>query len=160
MKTVPLTKGKFALVDDADYEAVSQFKWYAVKIGRRFYAIRPIRKPDGQKTTQYMHRFLMPGVAEVDHIDGDGLNNSREKNLRSVTRQQNLQGFQRQRLGKTSKFRGVCWCRTYSKWLVRIKVDRRNIHVGYFEEELDAARARDAAARKYFGEGASLNFNS
>lgn len=77
MKTIPLTRGLVALVDDADYEAVSQFKWRAVKNGRRFYAKRTIPKAFGIASGhfQFLHQFLMPGVARVDHRDGNGLNN-------------------------------------------------------------------------------------
>lgn len=158
MKTIPLTQGKVALVDDADYAAVSQFKWCAMKIGRRFYAVRNVRRPDGKVANQYMHRFLMPGAAEVDHINGDGLNNSRENNLRSVTTRQNRQAFKRKAAGKTSKFRGVSWRKERGKWRAHIQVYGKFVHLGTFSNEIDAARAYDAAALKYFGEFAHLNF--
>lgn len=157
MKTIPLTQGKVALVDDADYEAVSQFKWCALKIGRRFYAVRNVRRPDGKIANQYMHRFLMPGAPEVDHRDGDGLNNQRN-NLRPATSQQNHQGFKSKAAGKTSKFRGVSWRKERQKWRGHIQVDGKFVHLGSFKNEEDAARAYDAAARKYFGEFASPNF--
>lgn len=153
MKTIPLTQGQVALVDDADYEAVSQFKWYFNK----GYAARNILKPDGKRSIQYLHRFLMPGVAEVDHRDGNKLNDQRE-NLRSVTHQQNCQGSCRKRPGSTSKFRGVTWNKQCGKWQSQIMVDGKNICLGWFTEEAASARARDVAAIKYCGPSAHLNF--
>lgn len=158
MKTVLLTQGKVALIDDADYAVVSQFKWCAVKNGERFYAARNIRKPNGKQKLQYLHQFLLPGVGKIDHRDGNSLNDQRY-NLRPATTRQNAQGVQRKRPGTTSKFRGVCWHKTALKWLTQIRVDGHKIHLGLFENESDAARAYDAAARKYFGDFASLNFN-
>lgn len=158
MKLIPLTQGKFAMVDDADYESVNAHKWFAMEHGREFCAARNILRPDGKRRVQYMHRFLMPGVAEVDHKNGDALNNSREKNLRPVTHQQNMRGFRRKAIGKTSRFRGVSWDRSRFKWKAEIEVDGKRKFLGRFDSEEDAARARDAAARKYFGDGAHLNF--
>lgn len=157
MKEIPLSQGKVALVDDADYEAVNIHKWYALKIGYTFYAVRNILKPDGKRTTQYLHQFLMPGVPRVDHRDGNGLNNWRE-NLRPATHKQNLRGFCHKMTGTSSKFRGVCWHKKALKWEARIVVNGHKIHLGLFSVETDAARARDVAALKYYGEGAQLNF--
>lgn len=75
---VLLTQGKVALVDDADYEAVSRFKWHARKAGRDFCAARNVTMPDGKRATQYLSQFLMPGVLQVGHCDGNKLNYQRE----------------------------------------------------------------------------------
>lgn len=158
MKLIPLTRGLFAQVDDADYGAVSAFKWYAQRSGNGFYAARGARRADGRHTIQYLHQFLMPGAKEIDHIDGNSLNNCRSDNLRACTHQQNLQGFQRKKAGKTSKFRGVCWFSLRRKWKAEIKVSGRTVHLGVFSNEEDAARAYDDAARKFRGEFASPNF--
>lgn len=160
MKKVPLTQGKFAIVDDADFESVSSFNWFADKVGRMFYAGRKIRNASGKWVTLRMHQFLFPGNVESHHFDGDGLNNQR-KNLRAATRQQNLRGLRRKKLGATSKFRGVCWVKRTKKWHAQIRVDKTNpvpIHLGYFDSEIEAAKVYDAAAKKYFGVFASCNF--
>lgn len=157
MKTIQLTQGQVAFVDDADYEAVSQFKWCVSRKRRCFYAVRGIRKPDGTWAIQYMHRFLMPGVAEVDHRDGNGLNNQREDNLRPATIRQNKRGFRRKSVNKTSQFRGVSWGQQRRKWQAAIMVDGKSILLGRFACEFDAARAYNEAALKYFGDFAHLN---
>jgi len=91
MKEIKLTQGKFAIVDDADYNWLNQWKWYA-KIcsnGKRIYVAR-FQRINGKPTTIYMHRIITncPEDKEVDHINGDSLDN-RRKNLRIVTRSEN-----------------------------------------------------------------------
>lgn len=157
MKTIPLTQGFVALVDDADFEAVSQFSWCAHLIGRGVYVTRGVRNADGKWVTQRLHQFLLPGVSRIDHRDGDGLNNQRE-NLRPATYKQNIRGFRHKKVGASSKFRGVGLHKRFGKWQAFIGVDYKQIHLGFFADEVDAARAYDSAARKFFGDFASLNF--
>lgn len=156
MRLIPLTQGKFAMVDDADFDAVNAHKWCAHKIGRRFYAMRAIRKPDGTKWIQHLHTFLLPDAGRVDHRDGDGLNNQRY-NLRPATYTQNARGFKRKRARATSQYRGVSWHKKLRKWEACIMVNKK-VPLGYFHDETDAAHAYDAAAVFYFGEWASTNF--
>lgn len=156
MKTIPLTQGFVAIVDDADFEAVSKFKWYAARRKQRVYAARNAVLNTGRRTIVYLHRELM-GVPKVDHRDGDGLNNQRH-NLRPATYQENIRGFRRKQRGATSEFRGVSWHRGDRRWRARIHVDGVNFGLGNFVSQEDAARAYDEAARKHFGEFASPNF--
>lgn len=159
MKKIPLTQGKFALVDDADFDWLSQWGWHATtkKNSHIFYASR-IERRSGKQGTVLMHREILTltGAPEVDHRDGDGLNN-RRKNLRPATHQQNLAN-QRIRKGGTSRFKGVCWSERYNKWRVTIKKNYRQLYLGRFSDEIEAARAYDAAALKHFGEFARINF--
>lgn len=157
MKLIPLTRGCFAIVDDADYEAVSAFKWFAKPGGRGMYAARAIVNSRGVKTTQYLHQFLMPGVPEIDHKNGCPLDNRRE-NLRVATRSENQRGRQQKPLGCSSKFRGVHLHKRTGKWRARISVNKKSICLGLFSSEESAARAYDAGARQYFGEYAAPNF--
>lgn len=126
------------------------------------YATRSYRV-DGRVTTQSMHRLLIPDVPEVDHKDGDGLNNQRS-NLRAATSAQN-QANKRSILSvggrpASSRFKGLCWFARHQKWQVNIRVDKKRRFLGYFADEIEAALAYDAAAREAWGEFAWLNFPS
>lgn len=165
VKQLPLTRDKVALVDDDDYEAVKQFKWFALrddkKDGREmFYAVRSVgSKVDGKWKNKmfYLHRDLMPGVKQIDHIDGDGLNNQRS-NIRPATKSQNAANRKNLSTTASSRFRGVSWFKPTKRWRACIKVNQKYISLGYFLSEEDAARAYDDAARLHFGEFASPNF--
>lgn len=143
---VPLTKGKFALVDAAD-AWVLQSPWSTHDAG---YATRR-----ENKKVIYMHRQILAAEdgLEVDHIDGDGLNN-RRSNIRFATHQQNLQN-QKAR-GGSSSFRGVAWDRHRAKWRASVRLggvrwQRR------FDSELEAAEAYNVKAAETFGAYARLN---
>jgi len=153
MKKVPLSRGMFALVDDSDYEAVIRHRWF-VQPGRySLYAARRI-KTDGKRRLLFLHRFLLPESTQIDHKNGDGLDNRRD-NIRPCDHRTNNRGLRRKASGSSSRFRGVFFDK--GKWVAQIRVDRAR-HLGYFTSEVLAAEAYDAAARKYFGEFASPNF--
>jgi hypothetical protein len=97
-----------------------------------------------------------PEGLQVDHEDGNGLNNQRS-NLRIASPTQN-QGNARRRKDNTSGYKGVSWYRRTNKWKAHIRVDKKLRHLGYFIDLTDAARAYDAAALEHFGEFAHLNF--
>lgn len=156
MKTIPLTQGLVGIVDDADFERVSAYKWHAHKADKNFYP-RHMFLRSGVRVWERLHTFLMPEAVSVDHIDGNGLNNQRH-NLRPATSQQNRWGFRRRTSKSSSKFRGVYWSKKRAKWVSQLTLDYKNLYLGIFENEEDAARAYDAAARRHFGEFASPNF--
>lgn len=152
MKEIQLTKGKTALVDDCDYDNIVKYKWCATphKNGR-WYANAWVC---GRKTL--MHRLIL-GIdisGDIDHRDGDGLNN-RRYNLRQATRAQN--NANQQVTPHTSKFKGVCWDKNRGKWSAKIKVDGIIRNLGRYDREEDAGHAYDIAAFNVFGEFARLN---
>lgn len=150
MKSIPLTKGMVALIDDCDYELITRYSWRAKEHGRTFYAFAK-----GKKIKQ-MHRLILPNVESVDHIDGNGLNNCRN-NLRAAIHQQNC--FNRKKnLKGTSRYKGTHWHKKMGKWASGIRVNQKAIWLGAFDDEQDAALAYDTAAMKYFGAFANLNF--
>lgn len=157
MKEIALTKGFVAIVDDSDFKSVSALCWHASTRKQRTYAARKIRRADGSRGTQYLHQFLFPEAKEVDHWDGDGLNNQRG-NLRPCTRSQNVRGFRRKPSGTHSQYRGVTWHFGAGKWVAQTRVNGKHIHLGYFSNEQDAAVAYDTAAVRIFGEFAAPNF--
>lgn len=153
-KFIPLTKGQFAMVDNADFDWLSQFKWYAQKWRNGYYAARV-----DNGTIRRMHQVIMNPAAglEPDHRDHNGLNNQRY-NLRNVTHAQNTQNRRPKRNGSSS-YRGVSWNKESKNWQVHIRPTGQKIKIlGRFASETDAARAYDARAIEEYGEYAYLNF--
>lgn len=154
MKTIPLTQGKVALVDDADFERVNQFKWSAKRGGDNWYAYRSAGYVGGRQKQVTLHVFLFPGHPRVDHKNGDGLNNQRH-NLRPATHTQNMRN-RRKRAISSSQYKGVT--RRKSRWIAQIEILGKGMHLGVFDTEVAAARAYDTKARELFGEFSQLNF--
>lgn len=156
MRKIKLTHGFFALVDDEDYEFLNQWKWYVTLKRNTYYAERSLHK--GKTRHLKMHRLILglddPKI-QVDHKDGNGLNNQRF-NLRKATSGQNNFN-QRSHKGSTSKYLGVSWCNTRSKWTARIQTNRVLKCIGRFDNEKDAARAYNEYAILLHKEFASLN---
>lgn len=161
MKLIPLTQGKFTMVDDEDYEAMNSFKWYAHRNRRNWYAARNVTDANGKPGLLHMHIMIMPGHKNIDHLDTDGLNNTRN-NLRPATHSENGMN-QRKQLRKTySKFKGVTWAKKDHVWVVQLQLTsdgvKRKFWVGSFHNEIEAAAAYDRMAVKLFGAFARLNF--
>ncbi len=150
------TRHKYALVDPQDYQKLAPYHWHLFEgKSKNCYAIR---YEDGKFTK--MHRVIMnaPAGKIVDHKNGNGLDNTRA-NLRFATCAQNNYNVRRTKKG-SSRYRGVC-ChkrKRTNKWHAYINYNGKKLFLGYFENEQDAARAHDEAAKKYHKEFAVLNF--
>lgn len=156
MKTIQLTQGFVALIDDADFERVSQFKWTVTKTKSNVYAKRKVHRANGGYTSQLLHRFIM-GVTDrtiyVDHMDHNGLNCQRS-NLRRCVPGENAGNVTKTR--GSSRYRGVSCASSKGKWRACIRIEK-TVHLGYLTDE-EQALAYDEAARSRFGVMANCNF--
>lgn len=155
MRLIPLTQGKHAIVDASDYDRVSKFKWYANRPSKfTWYAMRRVGS-----AIILMHREIMSPSPDldVDHLDRDGLNN-RRKNLRVCTPAQNSANRVKQRTPASSRYKGVSLVKRTGRWRAYICPGGRQKTLGCFDNEVEAARAHDAAAKEIFGSFAFLNF--
>jgi len=159
MKKIPLTQGKVALVDDEDYSYLNQYKWCAYKGGRHYYASTNIRVSNSKWRFAAMHRMVLhaPDDVGVDHINGDGLDN-RKLNLRLCTHMENCRNGRLRSNNKTG-FKGVSIVRKgYGKpYRTQIRLNNKVVHLGYYLNPKEAARAYDLAATKHHGKFALTN---
>jgi hypothetical protein len=160
-RRIYLGEGIWTILEQADYCRLRKFKWVAHASGKggvNLYAIR--HKLISPRKTQmiYMHREIMIPIDErfVDHRNCNSLDN-RRANLRFATRSQNMQN-RRKIQNTTSRFFGVNFKKSIRKWICRITYQGKRIYLGEFENEIEAAKAYDEAAKKYLGEFARLNF--
>lgn len=151
MREIVLTQGKKALVDDADFDLISSFTWSAQGGNKRWYARRHAEvSPGVWHGVVYMHRMVLeaalgrpiPTKVQVDHINGDGLDN-RRCNLREATSSQNIRNRVLRERGASSRFLGVAWHRRDLVWQAAIKDRGVSRHLGSYSSELEAALARE-----------------
>lgn len=151
MKRIALSQGKYAKVDDADFGFLSQWNWVYAENTRGYgYAVGWV-----DKRNQRMHRFLLsaPNGLDVDHKNGDGLDNRRE-NIRICTRRQNQMNRKVQSIS-TSGIKGVFYAPKASAknpWRAVIRINGKKTHLGLFPSKEEAGNAYAQATAKYHGE--------
>lgn len=159
MKKIALTKSKFALIDDKDFDFLMQWKW-CFSGG---YAVRRRKKTEYSTTEKsqfiHMHRVInnTPAGLLTDHIDRDKLNNQR-CNLRNATDTQNV--INKTSGNRKSKYRGVTMPKRNGgtqKYIAQIVSNKKYYLLGEFYTEVDAAKAYNKAAAELHGEYAYLN---
>lgn len=159
---IPLSQGLIALVDAADANMIGQWKWYALKTLRHqaiphFYAVRNSPRGEGKRHLISIHRTILdaPKGLDVDHINGDTLDN-RRANLRLATRSQNVAN--RHHFANKHGYLGVA--KTDSgKFFAQLQTARKTyFSPSYYLTIEEAAAAYDGLARHHFGEFARLNF--
>lgn len=156
MKTIQLTKGQVAIVDDDNFEILNQHKWFANSDKRNMYAARNINLENGKQKIVKMHRVIM-NVADpkiiCDHINRNTLDN-RKENLRTCSIAEN--GRNRKNMKNSlSKYKGVCWHKYH--WEARITFNKKIMYLGGFKTEIEAALAYNKKSIELHGEFASPN---
>lgn len=156
---IPLSQGAHAVVSDEDYARVSAHKWSLDKNG---YAVRKVVVVAADKERRQrkilLHRFILaaPKGLDVDHVNGDPLDNRRD-NIRLATRSQNMANSGPRANGR-SPYKGVSWHKRDRRWCASIMVVGHKRHLGNFDSERAAALAYDRAAFAAWGEFSRLNF--
>jgi hypothetical protein len=152
MKKIQLTKGMEALVNDEDFEYLNQWLWcihgeYAVRIGPR---------PKRERIKLHKEVAKRMGlIGQIDHEDRNKLNCQRN-NLRRATQSQNMANRDLDSQN-SSGLKGVHWHSRVGKWHAQIRLRGNKIHLGYFDSQIEAAKAYNRAAKTMFGEFAVLN---
>lgn len=156
MKIIKLTQNKETKIDSKYYDFLNIFKWHYHKTGNSGYARTEIQ---GKKFR--MHTLLMNPKKNkyVDHINGNTLDN-RIANLRECTPQESSRNIGKRKSGCSSKYVGVSYSREKKMWVSRISYNNKDYHLGYFQNEIDAAMRRDEVAIKKHGEFAKLNLKN
>lgn len=152
-KEIVITRGEVTIVDDDNYEELCQYKWYLMD----GFAGRTVTE-NKKRTTVYMHRVVAdaPKGVSVYHLNGNKLDNRRENLLLEKGSARMHQ--RKKNVAHSSKYRGVYWAKEKKIWIAEIKVNKKHLRLGYFEDEKEAAIAYDTAAYQYYGPLAQTNF--
>jgi len=160
MIEILLSKGYISQIDDIDKDVIEKYNLYPKKSRNTRYVYICINK----YINTALHRIILQRKLDrlillseqVDHIDGNGLNNCRN-NIRLASSMDNLHNVAKRKNKCTSKYKGVSLYKGGPKWKAQIMYNYHNITIGYFYNELDAAIAYNEAAKIKFGEFAWLN---
>ena len=167
MKTIGLSNGMVAIVDDEDYERLLAYTWWAEIDTRTDVVYARGKRRIGNTGSKRgvvrdnpkvrMHQVVMQAhdpSHEIDHVDHNGLNNQKF-NLRLATRKEQTHNTRGRFRARRSLFKGVE--KAGAKWRARIRINGKSLHLGCFESQHDAALAYNKAATQHFGQFAYLN---
>lgn len=156
-KVILGTKGEEILVDKDDYETLNKFKWncyggYARTFRRR-------KSEDNKLRSELLHRIILnlPKEKSVDHINGNKLDN-RRCNLRLASPKENNRNSGKVKRKCTSSYKGVVFHSRDERWQAQIRIDGKRLYLGYFNDEIEAAKEYDKYAKIHHKEFARLNF--
>lgn len=150
LKTVPQVD---VMVDAEDLPLLNKYHWYSQTHNRQYTHGQLI---GNTKKRIYLHRLIMdaPKGVDVDHIDGNVLNNSRS-NLRLATRSLNNINRGKRNQDTSSKYKGVGYCKNTGRWVSQCSTK----WLGRHDTQEDAAKAYDKAAKEMYGPNIEVNFN-
>ena len=150
---------KRVVIDNEDKATANKYNWhlkYDAKSGKYYVATK--KTENGKRKLYLLHRVLTnadDGYV-VDHINGNTLDN-RKENLRVCLQKDNVKNVGKRKDGLTSKYKGVCYRDKFKKYVAQISINKKIIHLGLFETELDAALVYNGAAKLLHGEYAWTN---
>ena len=144
------------LIDDEDEALYDSYIWHVDPRRCTPYVLGRKRKSEDRRK-KILHRVLLdpPRHLDVDHINNSGLDN-RRCNLRACTRSENNMNCSSVTNG-SSTYKGVYFAKHAKKWCASVHINYKKMHIGYFVNEVDAAKAYNVAAKELFGEFANLN---
>lgn len=146
---IPLSNGSTAVCDEDRFAAVSKYSW---RLDRNGYPCAKIKD-----FTIRLHSFLYKNQGQIDHVNGSKVDN-RSCNLRFVNHCQNRVNVGKKKNTK-NKFKGITFNKRKNKWQAQIGHNYKNITIGSFDSQEDAAKAYDKKAQELYGEYARLNFS-
>jgi hypothetical protein len=153
-KAIMLTKGAYAIVDEEDYQRLSQYNWCLAARSHTDYAANYTNN-----CCRLLHREVLKlskGEPMVDHINHNGLDN-RKCNLRLCTRNENAYNSLKKGKNTSSKYKGVCFDKNRDKWTASICKDKVRLNIGRFDTEIEAAKSYNEKAVELHGEFSYIN---
>jgi hypothetical protein len=150
------------LYDDCDHELVGKYNWYTQSDGYAYGRLKTKLKKGVRNRKVLMHRLIL-GILDTPALQGDHINfnktDNRRVNLRTCTLVENLIHRKRKNTkGRSSIYIGVSWHKATNKWQSSLGINNKMLHLGIYDNEVDAAKARDESAKIHHGKFANLNF--